>query len=122
MAPIAGGVTAAAPTDRRLPPWLGAVFSARTWLALVYLLTGPPLTATAGLVLLVGLCAGLALLPLGFLGVPVAGITLTVMDLVCRVERARTASLLGVVIPSPAPEPMTDGRWWWPRWRGLLSQ
>jgi signal transduction histidine kinase len=123
MAPIAGGVSAVAPvTDKRLPPWLGAVFSTRTWLALVYLLTGTPLTATAGLVLLVGLLAGLALLPLALLGIPVAAITLAVVDLVCRVERARTAALLGVVIPAPAPEPMTDGRWWRPRWRGLLSR
>jgi signal transduction histidine kinase len=109
MAPIAAG----------LPRVFGAVISARTWLALVYLLTGPPLTGPAGLVLVIGLLAGVALLPLAFLGIPVAVLVLAVMDVVCRVERARTAGLLGIAIPRPAPEPVTDGRWWHPR--GLLG-
>lgn len=111
MAPLA----ADADTGRRLPRVVGAVVAARTWLAVVYLLTGLPLTAAAGLVLVVGLLAGLALLPLALLGVPMTALVLAVMDLVCRVERARTAYLLGVTLPKPAPEPVVDGRWWHPR-------
>ena len=97
------------------------VISTRTGLAFIYLLTGLPLTATAGLVFLVGLLISLAVLPLALLGIPVAVVTLAAMDFVCRVERARTAVLLGVIITPPASEPLTDGRWWRPRWRGLLG-
>jgi signal transduction histidine kinase len=122
MAPFAAGPHAPGPdTESRVPGVLRAVISPRTWLALVYLLTGLPLTATAGIILVVGLLVSLAVLPLAFLGVPVAILTLAVIDLVCRAERARTAILLGVTIPPPASEPVTDGRWWRPRWRGLLG-
>lgn len=111
----------ASQAGRQLLYVLRAVISARAWLALLYLLTGPPLTASAGLILVVGLLVSLAVLPLAFLGIPVAVLTLGVMDVVCRVERARIALLLGVTIEPPVPEPVTDGRWWRPRWRGLLG-
>jgi hypothetical protein len=122
MAPIAAGAHAPGPdAEGRIPGVLRAVVSSRTWFALVYLLTGLPPTATGGSILVVGLLVSLAVLPFAFLGVPVAVLTLAVTDLVCRAERARTAILLGVTIAPPAAEPVTNGRWWRPRWRGLLG-
>jgi signal transduction histidine kinase len=109
------------PAAGRAAGVLGAIVSARTWLAVVYLVTGLPLTSVAALTLVTGLAVSVALLPIAFLGVPLAAVTLAAMDVVCRVERARTAVLVGVDIAAPPPKRVTNVRWWWPRWRVLLG-
>ena len=99
----------------------GSLVSARTWSAVAYLVTGLPLTATAALALVVGLLTSVAMLPIAFLGVPVAAVTLAVIDVVCRVERIRTRALAAVEIPAPPRQPVVNRRWWRLHWRVLLG-
>ena len=100
---------------------LRPVVSARTWLAVAYLLTGLPLGVAGTLVLAMGLPFAACLMLLGLSGIPVLILILTIIDLLCRLERACTAALAGVPVPAPPPEPLTHGKWWRPRWRGLLG-
>ncbi len=99
----------------------GPVISRRTWLAVAYLLTGPPLGAAGALVLVIGLPIGVGLMPLGLSGIPVLVLILAIIDLLCRLQRACTRALAGVPVPAPPPESLTHGAWWRPRWRGLLG-
>jgi signal transduction histidine kinase len=95
--------------------------SARTWLAAAYLLTGLPIGAAGAMVLAIGLPFGVVLIALALSGIPALVIVLAVIDLLCRLQRACTATLAGVPVPAPPPEPLTNGAWWRPRWRGLLG-
>jgi signal transduction histidine kinase len=100
----------------------GPVISGRTWLAVVYLLTGLPLGVAGALVLVVGLPLAVGLMPLGLSGIPALILILAIIDLLCRLQRACTHALAGVPVPAPSPEPLTHGAWWRPRWRGLLGR
>jgi signal transduction histidine kinase len=95
--------------------------SARTWLALAYLLTGLPIGVAGAMVLAMGLPFAVFLIALALSGIPALAIILAVIDLLCRLQRACTATLAGVPVQAPPPEPLTNGKWWRPRWRGLLG-
>jgi signal transduction histidine kinase len=108
LAALAGGV---------LYPFV----SARTWLAAAYLLACLPIGVAVVLVLTVGLPFAVVCIALALSGIPLLVIILAVIDLLCRLQRACTTALAGVPVPAPPPEPLTNGAWWRPRWRGLLG-
>src|SRR5450432_1594732 len=95
--------------------------SARTWLALAYLLTGLPIGVAGFMVLTLGLPFAVICIALALSGIPMLAIILAVIDQLCRLQRACTTALAGVPVPVPPPEPLTNGAWWRPRWRGLLG-
>jgi signal transduction histidine kinase len=95
--------------------------SARTWLAVAYLLAGLPIGVAGAMVLAMGLPFAVVLMALALSGIPALAIILAVIDQLCRLQRACTAALAGVPVPAPPPEPLTSGAWWRPRWRGLLG-
>ena len=99
----------------------GPVVSARTWRALAYLAASLPLGLAGGLVLMMGLPVAVGLLAVALTGIPALSLVLAIIDLLCRLDRACTAALAGVRVPAPPPEPLTNGAWWRPRWRGLLG-
>jgi hypothetical protein len=94
--------------------------SARTWLAVAYLLAGLPIGVAGAMVLGMGLPFAVVCIALALSGIPALAIILAVIDLLCRLQRACTAALAGVPVPPP-PEPLTNGKWWRTRWRGLLG-
>ncbi len=72
--------------------WLAPIFSARTWLAMVYLVTGLPLGIISFVLALVGLVVGVVLLPLALLGLPVLLGTLLVSGAIAALERGELPS------------------------------
>jgi signal transduction histidine kinase len=94
------------------------VVSARTWLAVVHLLTGL-LAGFAGFALALAGALGLALLILPFIGLPVLAATLALCAVLARVERARFAGLLGVSLPAPRRS-LDSAAGWWRRARRAL--
>jgi signal transduction histidine kinase len=108
LAALAGGV---------LRPFV----SARTWLAVAYLLVGLPIGVAGAMVLFFGLPFAVGLIALALSGIPALALILAVIDQLCRLQRACTAALAGVPVAAPPPEPLTNGAWWRPRWRGLLG-
>ena len=99
----------------------GPVVSGRTWRAVAYLVASLPLGAAGGVVLMMGLPVAVGLLAVALTGIPALILVLAIIDLICRLDRACTAALAGVQVPAPPPEPLTNGAWWRPRWRGLLG-
>jgi len=85
-------------------PVLGALFSARTWLAFVHLIAGFGVGLVTFTVVLAGLVTGIALIPVFLAGVPVLAATLWACLWMGHAERARFALLLGTDIPA-APLP-----------------
>jgi len=108
LAALAGGV---------LRPYV----SARTWLAVAYLLVGLPIGVAGVMVLFFGLPFSVFGIALALSGIPLLAVILAVIDLLCRLQRACTTVLAGVPVPAPPPEPLTNGAWWRLRWRGLLG-
>jgi signal transduction histidine kinase len=96
------------------------VVSARTWLAIVHLLTGL-VTGLVGFGLaLIGI-VGVALLILPFIGLPVLAATMALCAVLARIERARFASLLGVSLPAPRRTLDAAGGWWRRAWHALFA-
>jgi signal transduction histidine kinase len=106
---------------------LGALFSARTWLAFVHLIVGFGVGLVTFTVILTGLVTGIALIPVFLAGVPVLAGTLWACLWMGHAERARFALLLGTDIRG-APLPGGGSglrRMWAPltsaaAWRGAL--
>jgi len=96
------------------------VVSARTWLAIVHLLTGL-FTGTVGFALAFIGAAGFALLILPFIGLPVLAATLALCAVLARVERARFAGLLGVMLPAPRRSVDSTAGWWRRAWHALFA-
>jgi signal transduction histidine kinase len=90
---------------------LGALFSARTWLAFVHLIAGFGIGLVTFTVVLVGLVTGIALIPVFLVGVPVLAATLWACLWMGHAERARFALLLDTNIPA-APLPGGGGKGW----------
>jgi signal transduction histidine kinase len=90
---------------------VGPVFSPRTWLAMVYLLTGIPVSATVFSLAVTGLALSVGLLPLALLGVPVLILTLQGCRAFGAFERARVLLMLGEVVPAPGKKTVPDGGW-----------
>jgi signal transduction histidine kinase len=88
-----------------------AVVSARTWLALIHLLSGWVIGLVAFGVIVFGVIAGVALLPFALMGVWVLYVVVLIGGLFAWVERRRFAVLLDVHIAAPPPGPRA-GRWW----------
>jgi signal transduction histidine kinase len=95
--------------------------SARTWLAVAYLLASLPIGIAGAMLLTIGLPFAVVCIALALSGIPMLIIILAVIDLLCRLQRACTAALADVPIPAPPPEPLTSGAWWRANWRGLLG-
>jgi signal transduction histidine kinase len=88
-----------------------AVVSARTWLAVIHLLSGWVTGVVAFGLIVFGVIGGVALLPFALAGVPVLWAVLMICGLFARVERRRFAVLLDAHIAAPPPGP-PEGRWW----------
>jgi signal transduction histidine kinase len=96
------------------------VFSPRTWLAMVYLVSGVPLSAIFFSVAITGLALGAGLLPLALLGLPVLSLTLQGCRALGAFERARVSMMLGQVVPAPGKKTLPEGGWL-RRWMAGLS-
>jgi signal transduction histidine kinase len=90
---------------------VGPVFSARTWLAMVYLLTGVLVSAIVFSLAVTGLALAVGLLPLALLGLPVLIFTLQGCRAFGAFERARVLLMLGEVVPAPGKKTVPDGGW-----------
>ncbi|HUC14034.1 MAG TPA: sensor domain-containing protein, partial [Acidimicrobiales bacterium] len=90
---------------------VGPVFSARTWLAMVYLLSGIPLSAIVFSLAVTGLALGAGLLPLALIGLPVLSLTLQGCRAFGAFERARISLMLGQVIQAPVKKTLSGGGW-----------
>ena len=88
-----------------------AVVSARTWLALIHLLSGWVIGLVAFGVIVFGAIAGVVLLPFAFMGIWVLYVVVLIGGLFAWVERRRFAVLLDVRIAAPAAPPRA-GKWW----------
>src|ERR1700734_2202799 len=109
---IAAARTRPAATWRGVPGTaVRAVVSARTWLALIHLLSGWVLGFVALVIIVVGAVGGVGMLPFALAGVPVLWVVLMICGLFARAERRRFAVLLDAHIAAPAGGPAGD-RWW----------
>ena len=81
---------------------VGPVFSPRTWLAMVYLVSGLPLAVIYFVLALVGFALGIGLLPLALLGVPVLAFTLVLCGWFASLESGRAALMLDVHVRQPS--------------------
>jgi Putative sensor len=97
------------------------VVSARTWLAVIHLLSGLVTGLAAFIVVLLGIVGGVALLAVLFAGLPVLAATLWLCLQFARAERARFAGLLGAGIPAPRPRLDPGAGWWRRTWRTLTA-
>ena len=93
--------------------------AARTWLALIHLLSGLFTGLAALIVVPLGLALGVGLAVV-WIGLPLLAATYWFTRWFARAERARFALLLGDVIPAPAA-PGRDGRWWHRLWRAATA-
>ncbi len=115
-----GAVTGA---GAAVPGRLGVIrpiVSARTWLAVIHLLTGFFLGTLSFTLLITGAAVGVALLPLFLAGVPVLIAVRWLCVQFSRGERARFNVLLGVRISGPPPR-LKGGTWWRRAWRAVSS-
>jgi signal transduction histidine kinase len=96
------------------------VFSARTWLAMVYLVSGLLLAPIVFSLAVTGLSLGVGLLPLALLGLPVLILTLQGCRAFGAFERARVSLMLGQVIQSPGKKALPEGGWL-RRWMAWLT-
>jgi signal transduction histidine kinase len=99
---------------------VGPVFSPRTWLAMVYLVSGVPLSAIVFSLAVTGLALGVGLLPLALLGLPVLTLTLQGCRAFGAFERARVSLMLGQVIQAPGKKTLPEGGWL-RRWMARLT-
>ncbi|HTW06290.1 MAG TPA: sensor domain-containing protein [Acidimicrobiales bacterium] len=97
-----------------------AVFAARTWLAMIYLLSGLPIAVVTFTLAIVGVALSVGLLPLALLGVPVAALTLVACSGLATLERARAALMLDVRITPPVYRSAGD-KGGWARGRVVLK-
>jgi signal transduction histidine kinase len=77
------------------------VFAARTWLAMVYLVSGLPLGVVSFIVAVGGTVAGVVLLPVALVGVPVLVGALALCGSLGALERQRVVLMLDRAIPPP---------------------
>jgi len=96
------------------------VFSARTWLAMVYLVSGLPLAVVVFSLAVTGLALGVGLLPLALVGLPVLSLTLQGCRGFGAFERARVSLMLGQVIQAPGKKTLPEGGWL-RRWMAWLT-
>jgi signal transduction histidine kinase len=96
------------------------VMSARTWLAVIHVLTGL-VTGTVGLAVAVAAVFGAVLLILPFVGLPVLAATLGLCAVFARAERARFACLLGVSLRAVRRTPDPAASWWRRAWHALFA-
>lgn len=98
----------------------GPVFSARTWLAMTYLVSALPLGVLTFTVAVTGVALGMGLLPLALLGLPVLALTLVGCGALGALERRRAALMLGQVVTAPEKKaPSRPG--WVPAVRAMLT-
>jgi len=90
---------------------LGAVISARTWLAMVHLLTGLFLGIVIFVLVVTFTAVGVGLVPVFLCGILVLAGTLWLCAQFGWAERARFALMLGRQIPEPLPPPVTVTGW-----------
>src|SRR5580704_1933590 len=88
---------------------VGPIFSSRTWLAMVYIITGLFTAIFAFVVVVTGLALAVGLMPLAILGLPVLAGTLIVCSQLGALERGRAALLLDYVIAAPVWKRSRDG-------------
>ena len=114
----------AASRGRGVGGWLvllvGPVFSARTWLVMVYLLSGLPVSVLTFTLAVTGTTLAVGLMPLALLGLPVLAAALLMCGGFAAVERARVAGLLDVVLPVPQYKP-ASGRLPWQRAASVIT-
>jgi signal transduction histidine kinase len=90
---------------------LRGLVSARTWLAFTHHVAGLVIGVVSFAVVVVVFVAGLALIPLALVGLPVIGVAVRFATAVAAAERARFALLLGRDLPRWPPDPRR-GYWW----------
>ena len=93
-----------------------AVVSARTWLAVIHLLSGWFIGLAAFIVIVTTVSAGVALLVVALSGIVVLWTLLLLCSQFARAERRRFGVLLGVSIPAP-PASRRPGSGWQRFWR-----
>ena len=102
-----------AATDERAPGFagqvVGPIFSGRTWLAMVYLITGVVTGTFSFTVVVTGLALGVGLMPLAVLGLPVVAGTLVLCSRLGSWERGRASLMLGYDIASPVWKSSPEG-------------
>ena len=104
-----GTATRAGPVIAAVRP----VVSARTWLAVIHLVTGWFISLVVFAIVVTALSVGLALVPIALTGVPILWALVLLCGLFARAERGRFALMLGERIPDPPardPRPAT-GVW-----------
>jgi signal transduction histidine kinase len=91
-----------------------SLVSARTWLALIHLMSGWVIGLTAFLVIVVAVPVSAVMLLIALAGIPMFWALLLACGQFARAERGRFALLLDVRIPAPADGPQAargSGRW-----------
>ena len=83
----------------------------RTWLAVLHHLTGLIVGAVSFPIVVAGVTAGAALLPIGGFGLPILGLTLRYADGLAAVERARFTGMARAEVPAWPAEPHRRYRW-----------
>ena len=83
----------------------------RTWLAVLHHLVGLVIGAVSFPIVVAGVTAGAALLPIGGFGLPILGLTLRYADGVAAIERARFKGMAGAEVPSWPADPHRRYRW-----------
>jgi signal transduction histidine kinase len=96
------------------------VVSARTWLAVIHLLTGFWTGLAAFLAIVIGAVLGTSLLALFLVGFAILAATYWLAGQFAILERARFALMLGERIPAPLRDPDPPPQWWRRAW-GLLA-
>ncbi len=101
-----------APGPGRAVRVVAPVVSARTWLAMVYLVSGLPLALAGFLLAVLGTVLGVILLPLALAGLPVLVGTLVACGYLGALERSRVALMLDEMVPAPVRRaPERSGLW-----------
>jgi signal transduction histidine kinase len=95
---------------------LRAIVSARTWLAVIHLLSGWVIGLAVGIVIAVGVPLGLAMLVIALSGIVLLWTLLLLCDQFAWAERRRFAVLLDAHIPEP-PADRRPGSLWRRFWR-----
>jgi signal transduction histidine kinase len=98
---------------------LGPVFSARTWLAMVYLVSGLFIAVFSFVMAVVGIVLGVGLLPVALIGLPVLVFTLVGCGYYAELERRRAVLMLDQAFASPAKR-APAGPALWQRARAIL--
>jgi len=84
---------------------LRGLVSAHTWLAFIHHVVGLFVAVASFTIVVTGIAAGVGLLPLALVGLPVLGLTARLADGIAAVERARFALFLGARIPAWPADP-----------------